>query len=58
MKARYLRASKINGASYSQKQRLVDISLIPMITGGIMLLLLKRLEGKMKIQNNDYTVGV
>lgn len=45
MKKRYLRASKINGSSYSKKHTLLDISFLPLLSGAIILLLLKSFGG-------------
>ncbi|HEY1644781.1 MAG TPA: hypothetical protein VGF75_00145 [Candidatus Saccharimonadales bacterium] len=45
MKKRYLRCSRINTKSYNAKSGLLDMSLLPMLVGGIMLLILKTFGG-------------
>jgi hypothetical protein len=41
----YLRASRINMNSYSAKQNMLSMSFIPLLAGGILLLLLKTFGG-------------
>lgn len=45
MSKRYKRASRINGGSYARKQALLEMSFLPLIAGGILLLLLKTFGG-------------
>ncbi|MDB5185996.1 MAG: hypothetical protein JWL85_519 [Candidatus Saccharibacteria bacterium] len=45
MKKCYLRASHINIKSYSKKQIMLNMSFIPLLVGGILLLLLKTFGG-------------
>jgi hypothetical protein len=45
MSRRYARISKTNGASYKAKQVLLDMSLLPLVIGGILLLVLKTFGG-------------
>lgn len=41
MKNRYDKCAQTNGASYVKKQKLLDFSFIPLLLGGILLLILK-----------------
>jgi hypothetical protein len=45
MKRRYIACSNVNSGSYAKKQGLLDLSLIPLIAGGIILLVLKTFGG-------------
>lgn len=45
MSRRYEAISKTNGASYKAKQVLLDMSLLPLVIGGILLLVLKTFGG-------------
>jgi len=45
MHRRSLRCIKINSSSYSKVQALLDISFLPLVLGGIMLLILKTFGG-------------
>lgn len=45
MSRRYLLASKINGQAYARLQNLLNLSFMPLVGGGILLLLLKTFGG-------------
>lgn len=46
MHKRYLTISRLNGATYAKKQGLLEMSLLPLLVGGIVLLVLKIFGGQ------------